>query len=760
MNVRHDIAHTIVRLLIFLILFTTSVHAVDPVYSNYLSKIEAQHRIQNHINNLHDSPLTEKGWSCSTTGMPKLVKTLRVDHNGYVFWKAFLDNGIFCLFRENQRILKPCWIGHTSAGKTKYGTVELAEALCIDGIIQSNISTSQVGICIGSNQTAVLAEKELKTSNVSIGPLLTSYWHQGSPFNDQCPLYPGSSSQHASVGCVPIAGAQILKYYQWPPYGVGQHAYFDVYGKINCNGRSDLAQYLDWDSMPLKTSLYTTLEQSNTVARFIYTLAVACNTDFELNGSGSDEGTLIEALCEHYYYEKGINIMPGNDIACFISEIKDDLEASRPVLAHITGHSFIIDGYASEDGAEYLHINYGWGEQENTAWFAPNAIPGGTIWWVYTGIKPLFVPLFTNPGRVTNENATLSIQWTLPTAFQSATNKISLVQRTWISGRYPDAWTTSLDWILEGWKNMSSTNYANRFMCQASSLEGTNYTLTIALPIRITPQSAISFKYNARLGSNEYFYVETALKHDGPWTPMFVLNNYSSPFAPYWENTKVNFAVTNITPMYFRFRANFDIPNVRNGAVDVYDILLDQVEVLSGFKRVVEQSASNLSPFLISNLYTGTYYFSLQAHDGADWKSLSPLLAVENKNVAPWTDADGDGIADEWELAVFGNMSVAGFETDFDHDGALDRAEWLCGTNPKDSASCLRLSACSAGDRSLDLSWTSVSDIRYRLEYSTNLIGWIPLFENVVDAQPPTNHCSIIMPTNAICCFYRVRPEN
>ena len=49
-------------------------------------------------------------------------------------------------------------------------------------------------------------------------------------------------------------------------------------------------------------------------------------------------------------------------------------------------------------------------------------------------------------------------------------------------------------------------------------------------------------------------------------------------------------------------------------------------------------------------------------------------------------DVDGDGLPDDWELAVFGNLSTAGANTDSDGDGQSDLAEYIAGTSPLDGA--------------------------------------------------------------------------
>jgi len=77
--------------------------------------------------------------------------------------------------------------------------------------------------------------------------LLSSNWHQGPPYNNDCPNMgcswggccgvpspPYGCNNNAVVGCVATAGAQIMRYWAWPPYGVGS-PYNDTY---------------DWRNMP------------------------------------------------------------------------------------------------------------------------------------------------------------------------------------------------------------------------------------------------------------------------------------------------------------------------------------------------------------------------------------------------------------------------------------------------------------------------------------------------------------------------------
>lgn len=68
----------------------------------------------------------------------------------------------------------------------------------------------------------------------------TAKWHQGTPYNDQCPVLTPSSDERCVVGCNATAAAQVMYYWKWPNTGVGT-------GQTTYNFR----YRTDWDSEPL-----------------------------------------------------------------------------------------------------------------------------------------------------------------------------------------------------------------------------------------------------------------------------------------------------------------------------------------------------------------------------------------------------------------------------------------------------------------------------------------------------------------------------
>jgi len=125
-------------------------------------------------------------------------------------------------------------------------------------------------------------------------------------------------------------------------------------------------------------------------------------------------------------------------------------------------------------------------------------------------------------------------------------------------------------------------------------------------------------------------------------------------------------------------------------------------------------------------------------------------------------DADGDGMADAWELAYFAatNAAEGGASHDFDGDGVANLAEYLAGTNPTNEASVLRLDeAASLPPDTLQLGWSSVSGALYRLEGRDTLTGEVPwsAVSDTVTATPPLNvHTTTVHGTQG---FYRIRLE-
>jgi Tol biopolymer transport system component len=98
-------------------------------------------------------------------------------------------------------------------------------------------------------------------------------------------------------------------------------------------------------------------------------------------------------------------------------------------------------------------------------------------------------------------------------------------------------------------------------------------------------------------------------------------------------------------------------------------------------------------------------------------------------------DSDGDGMADDFELAYFGDLSRDG-SGDFDGDGQSDLTEYGAGTNPADQLSLFRAFTLSNlnSANGVTVLWSAIPGRPYRVQYKEGLEqqSWTDLAGDVV----------------------------
>lgn len=187
----------------------------------------------------------------------------------------------------------------------------------------------------------------------TVGPLLSTKWHQDYPFNEQMPLVPNDAGNlvHAPVGCVPIAIAQILKYhnyptnYQWSSMPLNEYecnqALWTLFNDIHSRIGAENITY-KWDG----TSVPTNYNKGNLLKNnFGYSSAIQADYNFS---------TVKQEI---FTYNRPV-IITGKD---------NDIDS---------GHAWVCDGanewwtciraedeYENDITFSYLqfHMNWGWG---------------------------------------------------------------------------------------------------------------------------------------------------------------------------------------------------------------------------------------------------------------------------------------------------------------------------------------------------------------------------------------------------------------
>ena len=141
----------------------------------------------------------------------------------------------------------------------------------------------------------------------------------------------------------------------------------------------------------------------------------------------------------------------------------------------------------------------------------------------------------------------------------------------------------------------------------------------------------------------------------------------------------------------------------------------------------------------VSSLTGGTtYYYTMAATNAATNLWASPNVGFTT--IAP-TDVDNDGIADDWEIANFGSITVTDGSGDQDNDGFVDLYEYIAGTQPTNSSSCLRIDGAAVVNAgSYELTWPGVSGKTYDVLYKTNLSDsvWLTNATDVAGSEPLT----------------------
>ena len=273
-----------------------------------------------------------------------------------------------------------------------------------------------------------------KTRN-SVGPLLTTKWSQGSPFNDLCPADTAGANGHCYTGCAATTMAQIMNYWEHPVRGTGSHSYLPEmhpeYGEQSANFGNTT---YDWDNMINYYSRGYTDSEALAVATLMYHCGVSINSEYDPVGTAGGIRNAPYALANYFDYSSNVVFRYksyGNTInypdSIWIEMLKQELDLERPLPYRglrensNAGHAFVCDGYDEND---YFHFNWGWSGKSDGYFMIGalnpqrdiNRIPNGRVYNRNTGAIFNCYPKTPNinpPSNIstsTNER-TVTISW-------------------------------------------------------------------------------------------------------------------------------------------------------------------------------------------------------------------------------------------------------------------------------------------------------------------------------------------------------------
>ena len=224
--------------------------------------------------------------------------------------------------------------------------------------------------------------------------LLTSSWHRKDPYNRECP--PKEVCDHAEVGCVATAAAQIMRYWAWPPFGFGQED----------NGH--YVHHYDWANMPDKAYSFWPDEDPRVkaVSQLCYDVGKEAGMDYGCDestawlGDKPEASDMSDAYMENFFYSTDVDFemrFHHSDDGWF-NIIKGELNSNRPLqygriksaaasqAAGIAGHSMVCDGWKVEGDTRYVHMIWGDEDTGKNAWYNLNNIEGSE--GLIRGIRP------------------------------------------------------------------------------------------------------------------------------------------------------------------------------------------------------------------------------------------------------------------------------------------------------------------------------------------------------------------------------------
>ena len=262
-------------------------------------------------------------------------------------------------------LIKTCMIRLIDTIESRFGNIESINTSDLTGIVE--IDYRQNWEYIKDYKPAMIRKNPSPADNYQEGDILTtSIWHQGPPYNMECP-YMGcttTSNGRALVGCVATAGAQIMKYWSWPPYGVGT-GYNDTY---------------DWPNMHDNVTTSSPLLEQAAVGELNHEIGVAVGMTYGCSASSANTWDMVGVYTNHYRYQSSclttFRIL--FSALTWFDQIKAQLNVNRPIQYRIPGHSIVCDGW-QEIGSpvtRQYHMNYGWANGATT-WYTLDALLGG-----------------------------------------------------------------------------------------------------------------------------------------------------------------------------------------------------------------------------------------------------------------------------------------------------------------------------------------------------------------------------------------------
>ncbi len=207
----------------------------------------------------------------------------------------------------------------------------------------------------------------LQVSTTSAGPLLTTFWSQGTYYNASCPDNDDGYDDHVLTGCVATAMSQVMKYHNYPATGSGSHTYtHDIYGNQTANFSETT---YNWASMPNELFDY-----NSNMAALLFHAGVSVEMNYGPDSSSASSKDVPNALITYFKYSDKLYYATKADYteSEWQALLHTELNNNRPIYYRGTGsggHAFVCDGFDADD---HFHFNWGWSDSSYDGYYYLN----------------------------------------------------------------------------------------------------------------------------------------------------------------------------------------------------------------------------------------------------------------------------------------------------------------------------------------------------------------------------------------------------
>lgn len=249
-------------------------------------------------------------------------------------------------------------------------------------LISENQNNEAVATAAVKARWNEVRNKTMKVDFTKAGVLVQTKWDQGEndrpSYNAFCPKV---GNQYCYAGCVAVAMAQIIKYWNYPERG----------GKLDCDStiftwqwNSTQVKYkfavdsnkFVYDSMPTKITPYSEWNYIRAIGKLMYACGITTRMQWSPEGSGTQSKFVPHALTWFKYSNDAVHKQrSGMSDANWCSLLHEEIvDNQRPVYysgydnsgstGRDAGHAWVVCGESAADNTKF-YINWGWGGASN-----------------------------------------------------------------------------------------------------------------------------------------------------------------------------------------------------------------------------------------------------------------------------------------------------------------------------------------------------------------------------------------------------------